>query len=535
MGVFLFLLGVFARYHAPEKRNVRIQVPAENQGMVYVVHGVLHTDSVRILEKHTAHPIAFTQEFIDKNTLVFFIHPAPFPQKIAHIQLYNAITLNPYNLGKPLVRAFKTYFEYFAVYDRYFYFHASILGGIALLFSISLIISIVAQIKLLRDFNLITFCAFLLVAVEEFHIPAFPYFSWIGLSNILLVILIWVSYIIFKYYNNRFQLFQIAIEKERFAWLLLLVFLLVWFPQFPWIHQLLQGGLWLAWLFVFWGILKFRSRISTAFKGINFIGIPLFAVQWIHVFYDSIPGNYSVVLHYTVLIYLMVLAVLIAKFILSEFRNSQNMSKQNQRLEKELGQLQFASVEQERKRLVDELHGDVLNRVHMLSHSLISLKKSDRIIEKEVQETLGALRKYSYSLYPPYIEQLSLLDILHREVERYKPRNPERFNFTFLEQDPTLNQPLLKLWIFRIFKEFISFFELESRTNSVVMQWDTSTENRNVLVLFYVLAEGESPVYKSMVESNVQTYIDYYNAQFDGYIGHNTQGWKFTFEMKSTD
>lgn len=86
-------------------------------------------------------------------------------------------------------------------------------------------------------------------------------------------------------------------------------------------------------------------------------------------------------------------------------------------LKNRLGFVQLESSENERKRIVSEIHDDVLNRIDMLSMTANQSNTDSQNINKNLSDSLHVLRRYTYRLYPPHIDILPLSDIFLREAE----------------------------------------------------------------------------------------------------------------------
>lgn len=99
--------------------------------------------------------------------------------------------------------------------------------------------------------------------------------------------------------------------------------------------------------------------------------------------------------------------------------NSDNFNLESEQLElkNRLGLVQLESSETERKRIVSELHNDVLNRIDMLSMTANQTAPNQEAVNSNLSESLKVLRKYTYNLYPPHTDVLSFEDICFREAE----------------------------------------------------------------------------------------------------------------------
>jgi signal transduction histidine kinase len=120
---------------------------------------------------------------------------------------------------------------------------------------------------------------------------------------------------------------------------------------------------------------------------------------------------------------LVIAAVLTARVIVWEFEENYKMMEQNLKIQQQMGLIHLESVENERKRIVQELQDDILFKINGLekqvksdSTELSNNNRNDSFF-KQLDKTLKSLRKYTYQLYPPHIQQLNVNDIFQREVE----------------------------------------------------------------------------------------------------------------------
>jgi two-component system, NarL family, sensor kinase len=113
---------------------------------------------------------------------------------------------------------------------------------------------------------------------------------------------------------------------------------------------------------------------------------------------------------------LIIAAVFTARVIVWEFEENHKMMEQNLKIQQQLGLIQMESVENERKRIVQELQDDILFKINGLEKSIRNESNGDSFF-KQLDKTLKSLRKYTYQLYPPHLQQLHLVDIFQREIE----------------------------------------------------------------------------------------------------------------------
>lgn len=160
--------------------------------------------------------------------------------------------------------------------------------------------------------------------------------------------------------------------------------------------------------------------------------------------------------------------------------NAQNLKLESEQLDlkNKLGFAQLESSENERRRIVSELHNDVLNRIDMLSMTANQSALNQDNINLNLIDSLQVLRKYTYKLYPPHTDVLSIADIFQREAEIWSD------SAVYIEVNIESNWNQLNVdYVMPIFRfvEFIthSFSHLETLEKVV---WNFSA-NDNQLIL----------------------------------------------------
>jgi signal transduction histidine kinase len=197
------------------------------------------------------------------------------------------------------------------------------------------------------------------------------------------------------------------------------------------------------------------------------------------------------------------------------------LNTENYQLEKEqlflkgqLGLAQLESSENERKRIVAELHNDVLNRIDMLSMTVNQNGQNQELVNKNLTDSLHVLRQYTYKLYPPHTDVLPLADIFLREAELWRNQavNIEvRFN-------PIWNN-LSDHYIMPVFRFIERVTDLISKQVSVHQGiWHfTEADQRLILKLEYF---GDVEKF-SLKQENYLIYLDLLDAYS---IENSTEG-----------
>jgi hypothetical protein len=197
------------------------------------------------------------------------------------------------------------------------------------------------------------------------------------------------------------------------------------------------------------------------------------------------------------------------------------LNTENYQLEKEqlflkgqLGLAQLESSENERKRIVAELHNDVLNRIDMLSMTVNQNGQNQELVNKNLTDSLHVLRQYTYKLYPPHTDVLPLADIFLREAELWRNQTVNievRFN-------PIWNN-LSDHYIMPVFRFIERVTDLISKQVSVHQGiWHfTEADQRLILKLEYF---GDVEKF-SLKQENYLIYLDLLDAYS---IENSTEG-----------
>ncbi len=157
---------------------------------------------------------------------------------------------------------------------------------------------------------------------------------------------------------------------------------------------------------------------------------------------------------------LVIAAVFTARVIVWEFEENYKIMEQNLKIQQQMGLIHMESVENERKRIVQELQDDILFKINKLEKQIksesVELSENNRndSFFGQLDKTLKSLRKYTYQLYPPHIQQLNLEDVFRREVEIMQSGD-KGINFQF--EGSIFNTATFdfKSNLYRIFQQFL--------------------------------------------------------------------------------
>jgi signal transduction histidine kinase len=270
--------------------------------------------------------------------------------------------------------------------------------------------------------------------------------------------------------------------------------------------------------------LIFGYRINKILKEGHFFytfsGFILWLYSWLVFCYIIIPSpNFLIALHKQIssIVFLGWLGV---SFIaaLSLIHQVVQLNAENFHLETEqlnlknkLGFVQLESSENERKRIVSEIHNDVLNRIDMLSMVANQPKLNQENINTSLTASLKVLRRYTYKLYPPHIEILALSDIFYREAEIWKESNIQ-INVFFDSVWSELPQEN-KMPIFR-FVEIVTH-SVTRLTSINSANWNFAVLNNNYLLQLrftgvfqdFYLSQENYLIYKDLLDAEINQII----------------------------
>lgn len=240
-----------------------------------------------------------------------------------------------------------------------------------------------------------------------------------------------------------------------------------------WVHAILDGPLVLSivftttmvcwYLFESYGLFKVRSKINTILRTPLLLGIIILPTATVFTFYP-----YNSVYKYTdflLFLYGLGMTALVIYYLTADMRLREKLATTNLSLSQELGQKQIDYSEKERHHLVRELQEDLLNRIQMLNHQ-VSHQGQDLKLDRDFSNLLEETRRYTYRLFPPYVQQLNMLSVFRREVDSrgLKVEISQEINLNdeqILDENSELKRMFLS--IFRVFLDAITdYSELES-------------------------------------------------------------------------
>ena len=455
------------------------------------------------------------------------------------VQRTHTDSLHAYNIkGLPKyqvlnTRFFNDIFQYFSAYDIYFFLGTLFIGGLTFLFAFSSIMAIIAKIDLLYLFSGFSGIALYTLTIKQFHVPFYKQMSGIDLATFVLYLQIGMLLVLLNYLHKLKPNHQLFFANPMGPWVvgLLLLFASLVLTSSEWV-DLFQMTLLLAfWVYAYINIFRFTNGFSWSFKLLINLGIPLSMVYWSTLVLDF-SSNQSMLLDASILVYYIVLAGFIANQILSEFNNSIALNLENLQLELALGARQILSVENERKRMVQDLHQDVITRVVSLANRSNHDSLDYTRIETESNAALKSIRDYSYSLYPPYLEQLSLKNVLQRELDRFANFESGAV-IEIIELEANHFEPVFKLWVYRVFKEYLWVFHKTPNPQKLHLYLDFTSNLYWELRISHQIQDAAASFKTQSAE--IEIYTEYYGAVFEEIDNEFQKGWRFLKESNKVE
>lgn len=433
---------------------------------------------------------------------------------------------------QPSTLFFASYFDYFYTYRFRFFIQASLLGGVAFLFFMSLITGFISKIQVLYLYSgLSGFILILFWFLQPNHFirSIIPFES-------LSVLFLWLLVLTLNFINQIFihfspQKLPAKSPSKQVFFFISSIIAIQLFIELNYIFILMEVALLTLYFSSFYiRVSKFINHYDLHFRVLFISGGILLWENIITVFLiDSLEAAF--VSNIALLVYMVVLAYFISEQLLQELKRNVILNEENLELETALGYKAINSVENERKRMAQDLNGDVLKRVYSLSKSLENDNLDLDNISNESKETLDALRNYSYSLYPPYLENLPLENILKREIEKRDIHDKVDLILNF---DNTLNvikHRIFKLWTYRILNEYLNaYFKGDWMSEVLNVQINRLGSDIWVFeILQYTEKSIENPT--DINSDTIEIYARYMNADFSLINVEGHFGWRFVSKL----
>ena len=179
------------------------------------------------------------------------------------------------------------------------------------------------------------------------------------------------------------------------------------------------------------------------------------------------------------------IAVTLTDKILSSFRTTNTLLEKNLNLQLNANNIQTAAVELERKRIAVELHDDILNRLSILLMLNRSGNTTNEIVESTLSKINKDIRNYAYRLYPPWIEELTFVEMVERELKAMAASLDIEIQYHFYDLKHEFS-PIQKINVFRILQEFLQNSHKHGQAKKVTID----IFERNEFIEIYIEDNG---------------------------------------------
>ena len=179
------------------------------------------------------------------------------------------------------------------------------------------------------------------------------------------------------------------------------------------------------------------------------------------------------------------IAVTLTDKILSSFRTTNTLLEKNLNLQLNANNIQTAAVELERKRIAVELHDDILNRLSILLMLNRSGNTTNEIVESTLSKINKDIRNYAYRLYPPWIEELTFVEMVERELKAMAASLDIEIQYHFYDLKHEFSH-IQKINVFRILQEFLQNSHKHGQAKKVTID----IFERNEFIEIYIEDNG---------------------------------------------
>lgn len=190
------------------------------------------------------------------------------------------------------------------------------------------------------------------------------------------------------------------------------------------------------------------------------------------------------------LLILFGVAAYVVRYLSRSFEANEKLAQENLALSQDLSGMQLLHSERERKRIVEEFEEDILSGVNEIQGSIQKDKNKD--VQLEITNLLSIIRRYSYRLFPPYVNELSLKEVFERELESQNFSARVMMDVSHLN---ILEKPIgegIKRVALQFFREFIESLHIGSKPSAFQIELNIAPKGPEFsLSLMMVLSMDE--------------------------------------------
>ena len=527
-GLFLLNLPLFS--HALDKNQAYQELSIESNSKITVVSNVYALDSIRVFADEKAETISY--EFLNSCEFFFLIPEKLFDSRSLKIRLYKP---KIYSFKSDIqIQCFTRYFDYFQTYDPHLFRMTLLIGGIVLVLLLSLFVALIARISILFFYNFLASYVLIFILIQV----NFGFLERFFSVEYLAVFILWILIVLAHLLNNQLNNYNFQTPSRVFlnkSFLIAITFLIIGQSFLELGNRLtlievVLLSLYYGYLYVF--LNSNLNPIKLEIRNLIKIGLPLFWLGWLVLSFsgDRVAIEITDFLIFT---FLLICAYFISVQIIEELKRNEELNNENLQMEMTLSRIQINSSELERKRMMSELKSDVLDGVLQLVGDLDSSTTEKGEIINKSSDILKSLRDYSYTLFPPYIDQLSLENVLLRELEKWRDESVGAFEVNCNNELPILQHKVFKLWVYRIFIDFLRLVKKADGPLSVNIDFLTGTDLWYFEIVYHSNVNPEH-LKSAANQVNLDTYVRYMNAEFSFVMEADKNGWRFTSDVSES-
>ncbi len=145
------------------------------------------------------------------------------------------------------------------------------------------------------------------------------------------------------------------------------------------------------------------------------------------------------------------ITLLVINYLKSIKKNKQKVSQLVRNTQKEYWENTLLLQEQDRERLAEELHDNIISQLNLIRLNLTD--KNPEELNRDLKKSMQLIREFSHNLTPPDLDEVELADLIADYLEQVN-KNIEVI-FRYIAIRTPISSPV-KLNLFRIVQELIS-------------------------------------------------------------------------------
>ncbi|MDN3692071.1 ATP-binding protein [Chryseobacterium tructae] len=147
----------------------------------------------------------------------------------------------------------------------------------------------------------------------------------------------------------------------------------------------------------------------------------------------------------------LLITLLVVNYLKSIQRNKQKVSQLVRNTQKEYWESMLLLQEQDRERLAEELHDNIISQLNLIRLNLNDKKPEE--LSRDLKKSMQLIRELSHNLTPPDLNEIDLTDLIEDYLEQVNK------NIEVIFRSITIGIPIsnpVKLNLFRIVQELVT-------------------------------------------------------------------------------